>query len=171
MCLLIRVFPLAHASFFIAYETWPNKMFPKQRRIIAEETGVLTETNPFPPWPVPVISILSVPQKVCPSAPPPLRPAGIPRRGAPVRCNVGRKSRDPFSHKKCMEAGVMTFVAHCTLGRVWISSCQPNERKHKQLGSVFIVVNFREQVALGLVTGFELHTHISFADFKNARFS
>jgi len=29
-------------------------------------------------------------------------------------CTVGRKSHDPFSHKKCMEAEVMAFVAHCT---------------------------------------------------------
>ena len=33
---------------------------------------------------------------------------------APLASTVGRKSHDPFSHKKCMEAGVMTFMAHCT---------------------------------------------------------
>ena len=29
-------------------------------------------------------------------------------------CTVGHKSHDPWFHKKYMEAGVMTFVAHCT---------------------------------------------------------
>jgi len=28
---------------------------------------------------------------------------------------VGHKSHDPCSQKQCMEAGVMTFVAHCTI--------------------------------------------------------
>jgi len=29
-------------------------------------------------------------------------------------CTVVHKSQDPYFHKKYMEAGVMTFVAHCT---------------------------------------------------------
>jgi len=29
-------------------------------------------------------------------------------------CTVGHKSHDPCFHKKYMETGVMTFVAHCT---------------------------------------------------------
>ena len=30
-------------------------------------------------------------------------------------CTVGHKSHDPCFHKKYTEAGVMTFVAHCTV--------------------------------------------------------
>jgi len=29
-------------------------------------------------------------------------------------CTVAHKSHDPCFHKKYVEAGVMTFVAHCT---------------------------------------------------------
>jgi len=32
-----------------------------------------------------------------------------------LRCTVGHKSHDPCFHKKYMVAGVMTFVAHCTV--------------------------------------------------------
>jgi len=32
-------------------------------------------------------------------------------------CTAGYKSYDPFFQKKYMEAGVMTFVAHCTLNK------------------------------------------------------
>jgi len=31
-----------------------------------------------------------------------------------IECTMGHKSHDPCSHKKYMEAGVMTFVVHCT---------------------------------------------------------
>ena len=31
-------------------------------------------------------------------------------------CTVAHKSHDPCFHKKYMEAGVMTFVTHCTWG-------------------------------------------------------
>ena len=32
-------------------------------------------------------------------------------------CTVGHRSHDPSFHKKYMEAGVVTFVVHCTV--VW----------------------------------------------------
>jgi len=38
-------------------------------------------------------------------------PAGLLR----FRCTVSHKSRDPGFHSKYMEAGVMTFAAHCNL--------------------------------------------------------
>jgi len=34
-------------------------------------------------------------------------------------CTVGHKSHDPSFHKKYMESGVMTFVAHCTVEPGW----------------------------------------------------
>jgi len=32
-----------------------------------------------------------------------------------MNCTVGHKSHDPCFHKQYMEAGVMTFVTHCTV--------------------------------------------------------
>jgi len=48
-----------------------------------------------------------------------LRGKGVYVRGTPhTGGKVGHKSHDPFFHKKYMEAGVMTFVTHCTRERV-----------------------------------------------------
>jgi len=36
-----------------------------------------------------------------------------------LKRTMGHKSHDPCFHKKCMKAGVMTFVAHCATGRLF----------------------------------------------------
>jgi len=40
-----------------------------------------------------------------------------------LKCTVGHKSHDPCLREKYMEAGVMTFVAHCTKVSCRMSCC------------------------------------------------
>jgi len=50
-------------------------------------------------------------------------------------CTVGHKSHDPCFHKKYMEVGVMTFVAHSTVYDTFKDRHIKQKNKYKSLGT------------------------------------
>jgi len=65
------------------------------------------------------------------------------------QCTVDHKSHDPSFHKKYIESGVMTFVAHCTVQSV------PNSVKTKpHFGECFTCFGYETKTRIAYFGNF-----------------
>jgi len=55
-------------------------------------------------------------------------------------CAVGHKSHDPCFHKKYMEAGVRTFVAHCTFLYLWMRDVSLGHMLGEMMVTIYVSI-------------------------------